>query len=190
MKKLIVLCLLLLSCHPKIIDNEPIAPRAVLVSELTLTTLHRANKVKKNTVEIKSNINSLQTEINKGYSLADKIRKSGTATHIELESNYKNWESVNIKNQFLETVSKTAVIDATELENAAEKAKNETALLRDDAVKSDKKINDLKTEILKQAPDVARGKMVTNAFWIIIITLLLGGIGLLILRLLPFFLGR
>lgn len=169
---------------------DPIAPRAVLVSESTLTTSHRAVKVKKNTVEIKTNINSLQKEIDKGYATADKIRKVGKATPEDLEVNYKNWETVSIKNQFLEAAAQVAVIDALELEAAADKAKNEAALLKEHATKADKTIADLKTDILKQAPDVARGKLVTKLTWIIGGILLAGGTFLLVLRLLPLLTGR
>ena len=177
MKRILaILCLILaVSCAPRAIVVAPIAPRAARVAENAATTAQAATKAKRSTQEIGKQVESLNQEIIRGMLAADAIRKAGLATQAQLDANADAWQRVHARNLFLEAASKSAVIDASELEAAATRTRDESAGLATDAVKADAVVTDLKAENAKQSVDAARGKAVKHAVWLIL------GIGVLYL---------
>jgi hypothetical protein len=169
-----IIILLLASCAPKIVVS-PLAPRAVVVSETTRATSNQATKVKRNTEKLDEGIRGVQADIVKGRNLAHHMAKTGTATPQQLKQNADAWESVSIKNLFLEAAAQNAMIDATDLQVMADRAAAESALLKADAEKADATALALQQELAKQAPDAARGRAVKHGLWLLL------GIGVLYL---------
>lgn len=162
-----ILCLILASCASKVVVS-PITPRATVVNEAAGATAAKATKVKKNTETMGRDIQSLQEEISKARIDAERLKKAGKATQEQLDANAKAWETVSLRNMFLEAAAQNAIIDASELETAAARAKNESALLKAESIKADKTVLDLKTQLEKQSADVARGRMVKHGVWLLI----------------------
>ena len=164
----------LASCGPKIVVS-PIAPRAVVVAEAARATSTQAVKVKKNTEKLDIGIRDVQADIVKGRNLASHLAKTGSATPQQLKQNSDAWEAVSIKNLFLEAATQNAIIDASELEIAAARARDEAAILRAEATKADETVIALRDQLANQEADASRGRALKHGAWLVI------GIGLLYL---------
>ena len=157
----------LASCAPKIVVS-PITPRAVVVSEAARATSTQATKVKKNTEKLDDGIRDVQADILKGRNLASHLAKIGTATPLQLKQNADVWESVSIKNLFLEAAAQNAIIDASELEVAAARARDEAATLRTEATKADETVIALRDQLANQEADASRGRAVKHGIWLLL----------------------
>jgi endonuclease I len=155
---LILATLFLSSCQPRVITATPVAPRAIIVSESTLSTVKIANKVKESTKSVISDAKILETQIENGKNYAADLRKLEKVTAEQLEKNHKDWEAANSYIKSLEVSLRSVLADMAELEKSALYSANEANKLAKEAKESDKAIIAAKSQIEKQAGEVALGK--------------------------------
>ena len=98
---------------------------------------------------------------------ADTLRTRGSATPAELDDQWKALTGLQTRNLFLEAEVQSAAVHATEQKTLRETASASLAELEVAAVATDKGVETLKTQLVKQADNAALGKSMKTVGWVI-----------------------
>lgn len=135
-----------MSCAPKAIPVEPIAPKAAHLQASLASSATSAAKIANKVTGISAKTESLSMKTARAMLAADALRKSGLATREDLEANAAAWHEVHADIGPMLEAGKAAVVDARELERSTQRASGEAKELSAAAVKVDKVVVDQRVE--------------------------------------------
>lgn len=170
------------SCAPKAIVVEPLAPAVSRVRETTEATKVVSLQLEKKVEVLHTETVKAGEAIAKATAEADRLRKQGEASEAELEANWLAMQDIKAAQALFEQRTEDAVADAKEQKRLREVSEVKLTELETKVVKNDKGVEDLKVAIVKTGDDAALGKSVKYIVRSVIVLAIIGGIVWLAIR--------
>lgn len=186
MKTIISLILIALaSCAPKAITVEPIAPQVAKAHGEVRAAAEGAKRVQTKVTVTHTQAQSLATEAIRMKEETERLRKLPGVPLDEFDALWTMVTQHQRETFAHEIHTRDTVETAAEAEKLNAVAENSMNDLGDSAVKTDKGVSDLKTQIVKQADDASLGRALKTWIWMAVIVGTLGLILLLVIKLKP-----
>jgi hypothetical protein len=157
----------LVSCAPKAVIVEPIVPAVVRVRAQVAAANASSQRLEESVGGIRASVSAMGVEIDHTLAAAETLRDRGSASQQELDDQWQALAGLQTRNLFLEAEVQSAAVHASEQKTLRETASASLAELEIAAIATDKSVETLKTQLVKQADHAALGKSVKTIGWVI-----------------------